>query len=99
MTAAAAAAAASQELPKSGKSPDPSRPGTKYPVQGIPHFDLGVFCTALQKERRRVLRQQQHDVVNSYMSFSLTFVHMNLHLLKDERFTCLCRVDTSQTVK
>ena len=23
------------------RSPGPTRPGTKYPVQGIPHFDLG----------------------------------------------------------
>ena len=33
VTAAATAAATSQELSQSGKSPDPSRPGTKYPVQ------------------------------------------------------------------
>ena len=24
----------------SGQSPGPSRPGTKYPVRGIPHFDF-----------------------------------------------------------
>ena len=36
---AAATATTSQELSQSGKSPDPSRAGTKYPVQGIPHFD------------------------------------------------------------
>ena len=33
MTAATTAAAASQELSQSGKSLDPSRAGTKYPVQ------------------------------------------------------------------
>ena len=32
-TAAAATATTSQELSQSGKSPDPSRAGTKYPVQ------------------------------------------------------------------
>ena len=30
----------------SGQTPGPSRPGTKYPVQGIPHFDDKV-CFAL----------------------------------------------------
>ena len=35
-----AAATTSQELSQSGKSPDASRAGTKYPVQGIPHFDV-----------------------------------------------------------
>ena len=36
----ATAAAVSQEFSQSGKSPDPSRAGTKYPVQGVPHFDI-----------------------------------------------------------
>ena len=38
--ATATAATTSQELSQSGKSPNPSRAGTKYPVQGIPHFDI-----------------------------------------------------------
>ena len=25
---------------ESGRSPGPTRPGTKYPVRGIPHFDI-----------------------------------------------------------
>ena len=33
------AAAASQQLSPFGQAPGPSRPGTKYPVQGIPHFN------------------------------------------------------------
>ena len=36
----AAATTTSQELSQSGKSPDPSRPGTKYPIQEIPHFHI-----------------------------------------------------------
>ena len=32
----------------SGQTPRPSRPGTKYPVRGIPHFDMvtygSLFC-------------------------------------------------------
>ena len=40
-TAATATAATSQGLSISGKAPGPSRAGIKYPVQGIPHFDLG----------------------------------------------------------
>ena len=42
VTAATAAAAAtvSQELSPFGQAPGPSRPGTKYPVRGIPHFDV-----------------------------------------------------------
>ena len=39
VTAATAAAVVSQELSPFGKAPGPSRPGTKYPVRGIPHFD------------------------------------------------------------
>ena len=35
----AAAATVSQELSPFGQAPGPSRPGTKYPVRGIPHFD------------------------------------------------------------
>ena len=44
-TATATAAAASQELSQSGKSPDPSRAGTKYPVQRIPHFDEEITAS------------------------------------------------------
>ena len=40
VTAATAATAASQEVSAFGKAPGPSRPGTKYPVRGIPHFDI-----------------------------------------------------------
>ena len=43
----AATAAASQQLSPFGRAPGPSRPGTKYPVQGIPHFDqvrLDMLC-------------------------------------------------------
>ena len=41
MTAAdTAAAAVSQELSPFGWAPGASRPGTKYHMQGIPHFDL-----------------------------------------------------------
>ena len=39
MTAAMAAAATSQELSAFGQALGVSRPGTKYPVRGIPHFD------------------------------------------------------------
>ena len=38
--ATAAAATVSQELSPFGQAPGPSRPGTKYPVRGIPHFDI-----------------------------------------------------------
>ena len=37
---AATAAAVSQELSPFGRALGASRPGTKYPVRGIPHFDL-----------------------------------------------------------
>ena len=37
---AATATAVSQELSPFGQAPGPSRPGTKYPVRGIPHFDF-----------------------------------------------------------
>ena len=40
---AAAATATSQELCPFGQAPGPSRPGTKYPVRGIPHFDIDDF--------------------------------------------------------
>ena len=40
MTAAAAAAAASQELSPFGKTPGVPRAGTKYPVQGNPSLRL-----------------------------------------------------------
>ena len=30
----------------SGQTPNPSRPGTKYPVRGIPHFDMPGIITA-----------------------------------------------------
>ena len=43
-------AATSQELSQSGKSPDPSRAGTKYLVQGIPHFDY-IYIYLVQKKR------------------------------------------------
>ena len=41
--ATATAAMVSQELSPFGQAPGPSRPGTKYPVRGIPHFDK-LFC-------------------------------------------------------
>ena len=60
MTAAAAAtataaAATSQELFAFGQALGVSRPGTKYPVRGIPHFDhISLFCRSaesLEKEQ------------------------------------------------
>ena len=39
LTATAATATVSQELFPFGSTPGASRPGTKYPVWGIPHFD------------------------------------------------------------
>ena len=48
---AATTAAASQELSQSGKSPDPSRAGTKYPVQEIPHFDIYIYIYILIRIR------------------------------------------------
>ena len=44
-TAAAAAATVSQELSPFGQAPGPSRPGTKYPVRGIPLFDIAQDLT------------------------------------------------------
>ena len=40
VTAATAAAAVSQELSPFGRALGASRPGTKHPVRGIPHFDI-----------------------------------------------------------
>ena len=42
VTATAAATAVSQELSPFGLALGVSRPGTKYPVRGIPYFDLVV---------------------------------------------------------
>ena len=43
VTAAATAAAVSQELSPFGLALGVSRAGTKYPVRGIPHFDDGSY--------------------------------------------------------
>ena len=43
MTTTAAAATVSQELSPFGRALGASRPGTKYPVRGIPHFDNVSF--------------------------------------------------------
>ena len=50
VTAATAAATVSQELSIFGQAPGPSRPGTKYPVRGIPHFDLSNNRVQAAKE-------------------------------------------------
>ena len=42
MTAATGAATVSQELSPFDEALVASRPATKYPVRGIPHFDVGT---------------------------------------------------------
>ena len=49
MTAAATAAAVSQELSPFGLALGVSRAGTKYPVRGIPHFDDWILGSLNKK--------------------------------------------------
>ena len=49
----AATATASQQLSPFGRTSGQSRPGTKYPVREIPHFDVDVNCLLFWPHRPR----------------------------------------------